>query len=326
MSFSTHTIITPADLAKGTGFAASLKKLKSAPATLVFTLRPPVAAELGWAGHDRIEVAIGDEEHHGLVRLRKSETGTAALTQREAGAGDGKRGGPYFQLNLGFVPMFVDRSEEKRWVLFDQVEDGWVEVVLPAWADETGPRARTERPRLSAGVAALPPPSKPAGKDITARMMGDPPAGRSALATSPPALTRGDARRRAEAQEALDYEPDEAADWNRKAASDNRLADLMQTFALTRSEGRLVDALLDGKLKSRESLHRAAYSDEPTGGPDIKIIDVFISKIRKKLKIRMVEIGTVQGTGYRMEPPMVARVMVLSGAVAPDHVDDGAAA
>jgi hypothetical protein len=187
MSFSTYKVITPADLARGTGLAASLQKTGrgKTQAKLVLTCRPDVAAELGWAAEEMLEVAIGEDEHHGLLRLRPSAEGTARISHRTAGDGRSKRGGPFFMVNLGHVPLFVDRAETKRWVAFDRVDDGWVEIVLPAWADATGPKARADRARLSAGVAAAPLQVTPRAVNVTSAMMGDPPPGRSALAQQP---------------------------------------------------------------------------------------------------------------------------------------------
>jgi hypothetical protein len=322
MSFVTHIVVTHASASKGTGLGVSLQKMGRGKsiARLVVSLRPDLAAQFGWADKDRIEVALGQEEHHGMLRLRKSETGSAELSYRVAG-GSG-HGGPYFNLSLGHVDLYVDRAEPKRWALFEVLEDGWIEIVLPAWADETSP-LKVSRARPSAGLAPVIP-ARPAmsAPALTARMMGDPPAGRSALAQKrvegATELGKGEARRRAEEREAAEHAAAEAAEWNRRAQQDNVLADLMQAFALTGSEARLVRELLDGRMKTRLALHTAAYGDDPQGGPEIKIIDVFISKLRKKLKVKAVEIATVHGQGYRMEAHTIARVLKIIGQ-APDQ-------
>lgn len=53
---------------------------------------------------------------------------------------------------------------------------------------------------------------------------------------------------------------------------------------------------------SRQSLLAALYPIEADEA-DIKIIDVFISKLRKKLKPLGLEISTIWGRGYRFVPP-----------------------
>jgi hypothetical protein len=321
MSFASHTVITHADAAKGTGLGVSLQRTGRGRvrAQLVFSLKPTIAEQFGWVDGDKIEVQIGTDEHHGIIRLRKSEAGSAPLAYRQSG--DGRtRGGPWFRLSLGYTPMFVDRSENKRWVLFEALEEGWIEVVLPAWADETGPKAKADRPRQSAGIAAVARPPAISSGELTSRMMGDPPKGRSALSQQRPTpeLSRGQARQIAQQREAPAYALAEQAEWTRRAAEDNVVADLMAAFSLTSSEARLVRELLDGKLKTRMALHNATYGADPNGGPEISVIDVFISKLRKKLKIKAVEIHTVMGEGYRMESHNIARIMKIIGHPAPD--------
>lgn len=295
----------------GSGFSAALVKMRSAPAALRFFLRISVATQLGWGDGDKLEVAIGDEEHHGLVRLRKAPTGTAEVRIR-------KTVGPasFAQIIIGHVPQFIDRTEKKRWCQFDLVEDGadssdtdaaWVEVVLPSWADET---SGTKRQRVIAPPArplAIAPPAR----SVVSVLAGDPPAGRSALANRGREPTRGQARREAELREVPQHVVAEAAAWNRRAADDAKLAGLCEAFGLTLTEARVVVVLLDGAVHRREAIHDAAYGAEPGGGPELKIIDVFITKIRKKLTTRLVEIKTIRALGYQMEAESVARVMVL---------------
>jgi DNA-binding response OmpR family regulator len=55
------------------------------------------------------------------------------------------------------------------------------------------------------------------------------------------------------------------------------------------------------RVRSRQALLQSLYqldADEP----NIQIIDVFVSKLRKKLKPLGVEIQTVWGRGYRLLP------------------------
>lgn len=325
MAFSTYTVVTrAADLVSG--LAASLKKIKGAPAALTLTLREKVAEGLGWADGDRLQVQLGDGEHHGLIRMRKDADGSAIVKRRVSGDGQ-KRGGPYYAIALGHIPAFVDRSEPKKWCTFEVLEgedEGWIEIVLPSWADETGPAKRN---RL-----ALPGPhSMPLREpvhNVTAQIAGDPPPHRSALALTPPrktpreVLTRGEARRRAEAREEPEMAAAEQEDLQRRVEEVDRIGRIMSTFGLTRQEARLVRALMTAKVSDKEALHRAIYDDDPTGGPEIKIIDVFMVKVRKKLRTALVEIETVWGQGYRMTPENVARLMVLLDGGAPGRAED----
>jgi DNA-binding response OmpR family regulator len=70
---------------------------------------------------------------------------------------------------------------------------------------------------------------------------------------------------------------------------------------LTRQEAGVLEQLRDarGAIVSKESLLSNLYVVEADEA-EIKIIDVFICKLRKKLKPLGVEIGTVWGRGYRL--------------------------
>lgn len=319
MPFITHTVVLKKDLSAGTGFAASLKRLKTAPAALSFTLRERVAAELGWADGMMLSVQLGDGEHHGLVRLKADAAGTAKVVRRVAGNGDGKRGGPYIAIALGHVPQFVNRSEAKRWCQFETVEDGWVEVVLPSWADETGiKRQRIALP--SQATLQIAPPAR------TVHIPGDPPPGRSALdqlkSNGGGGATRGAARRRAEARESVVHADAERQDAEVEQDTLDRLAALAQTFRLTAGEARLLKCLMDGRLKTKAMLLDAASTDSME--VDLKTVDVHVHKLRKKLKGHLVEVETVWGQGYKMDARNIARVMVLVDGGVPGRADDEA--
>lgn len=73
---------------------------------------------------------------------------------------------------------------------------------------------------------------------------------------------------------------------------------------LTRQEFALIEILVaaKGHVRSRERLLDVLYSLQPDDPPEIKIIDVFVCKLRKKLTPLGVEILTVWGQGYRLVP------------------------
>jgi len=175
------TFIVPSKTLDGTGIAVSLKKMGKGNASLGMTFRPAVVDGLGWHDGDKCEVAIGEDEHHGLIRLRPNPGGSAEIKLRQAGNAKGKRGGPYFAITLGHVEAFVNRSEPKRWVQFEVVDDGWLEIVLPRWADETGPKGHSRERVAPPAPLLVPPAPKPTGEQITRRLAGDPDPGRSAL-------------------------------------------------------------------------------------------------------------------------------------------------
>lgn len=160
-------IMKPATV--GTGVKVSLAKVRGNTAKMKFSFSEQVAKALGWEKGDKIEVLIGNGEHHGIIRLRKNNSvGDAELIHRKANKGD------YYQLALGNQPMFIDRTEQSRWCQFEKVEDGYVEIVLPRWADETAPAKKP----LPSPIMAKPAPQPMRGGAVTSTLMGDPPAGR----------------------------------------------------------------------------------------------------------------------------------------------------
>lgn len=53
-------------------------------------------------------------------------------------------------------------------------------------------------------------------------------------------------------------------------------------------------------MASKQSIMMAMYCDRIDEDPEIKIVDVFICKLRKKLKPFGVSIGTIWGQGYSL--------------------------
>lgn len=165
----------------GTGIKVSLKRTNKTSARMSLILSDAVAKQVDWQDGAKLEVLIGDGEHHGLLRLRKNNSAGEAIVQRRETAK-----GAWFGVKLGHQPAFVDRSEPTRWCQWEMVEDGWVEIVLPKWADETKPGRRegavrsltvggvTKTLHANPGTTAL----SARKQTVTAGLMGDPPAGR----------------------------------------------------------------------------------------------------------------------------------------------------
>lgn len=64
---------------------------------------------------------------------------------------------------------------------------------------------------------------------------------------------------------------------------------------MTQAEGRILTALLAHERLTREALYTISGSQADDGG---KIIDVYICRIRKKIKPLGLEIHTIWGEGY----------------------------
>ena len=72
-------------------------------------------------------------------------------------------------------------------------------------------------------------------------------------------------------------------------------------WRLTTSEARVLACLLARTFCTKDTLMAALYRDDGRDEPEIKIVDVFICKVRKKLKPFGVFIDTVWGQGYRLD-------------------------
>lgn len=71
-------------------------------------------------------------------------------------------------------------------------------------------------------------------------------------------------------------------------------------WGLTKNEGRLLGVLLERELVTKDTAMAALYRDRGESEPEIKIVDVFICKARKKLKPFGIAIDTRWGVGYSM--------------------------
>lgn len=71
-------------------------------------------------------------------------------------------------------------------------------------------------------------------------------------------------------------------------------------WRLTGSETRLFGHLLARDVATKASIMSALYEPGVNDEPEIKIVDVFVCKLRKKLAPFGIEIATLWGMGYRM--------------------------
>jgi two-component system, cell cycle response regulator CtrA len=78
-------------------------------------------------------------------------------------------------------------------------------------------------------------------------------------------------------------------------------------FRLTAQETKMLGRLLKGGLVTKEAFMATLYRDYWKEEAEIKIVDVYICKLRRKLKPFHMEIETIWGTGYFMPPQSIAR-------------------
>lgn len=84
-------------------------------------------------------------------------------------------------------------------------------------------------------------------------------------------------------------------------------------FDLTRSEAAMFGVLLSNRAPRKETFMAALYSLNPDEPPEIKIVDVFVCKMRKKLKPFGIDIKTNWGESYEMPEQSKARARELMG-------------
>ena len=82
-------------------------------------------------------------------------------------------------------------------------------------------------------------------------------------------------------------------------------------FGLSRSEGTIFGLLVKNPLVTKEMALSGLYLHKQDEA-EIKIVDVYVCKIRKKLKAWDIQVETVWGQGYRLAPasrPIVEGIM-----------------
>jgi two-component system cell cycle response regulator CtrA len=85
-------------------------------------------------------------------------------------------------------------------------------------------------------------------------------------------------------------------------------------FGLTKSEAIMFGVLLNNRAPRKETFMTAVFSDRIDDPPEQKIIDVWMCKIRKKLKPYGIEIETCWGVGYAMSEACKMRARQLMAA------------
>lgn len=117
-------------------------------ATLQITLAGRIRDAMALHGTARIAVLMGEGEHHGLIRIRVAREGDeAALTVAPTKSVHKTE---FYRLRLGAVEQYRSEPAKAEAVNWEQLDDGWIEIALPAWADET-------RPKPKERVSAVPP-------------------------------------------------------------------------------------------------------------------------------------------------------------------------
>ncbi len=81
-------------------------------------------------------------------------------------------------------------------------------------------------------------------------------------------------------------------------------------WSLTRSEVTMFQTLVTLELATKDAMLTALYSDRAGDEPEPRIVDVYLCKMRKKLRTFGVEIRTLWGRGYCLDPAVRAQFKV----------------
>lgn len=73
---------------------------------------------------------------------------------------------------------------------------------------------------------------------------------------------------------------------------------LQEGFGLTPKEADFLYLFSDGKPHTKLQILKSIYADRPNDAPEIKIIDVYLCKMRKKVNRFGIEFETIWGGGY----------------------------
>lgn len=89
-------------------------------------------------------------------------------------------------------------------------------------------------------------------------------------------------------------------------------------YQLTQTEAAILGALVAVERCSKEHMWQALYMNRSTSEmPEIKIIDVLVCKLRRKVRPFGVEIDTLYGYGYRLLPDTRAALAAYEDGPAP---------
>jgi hypothetical protein len=182
MAFVPLVLQSKAVLFDATGVKATLAKYRGGPAQLTLSITCPASSQAKLKGGKKVEILIGTGSDHGVLKIRNSDVGQVESVEKKGA----KSANPSHTLRLGHQAAFVDRAEKAQSCTWEMV-DGWLEVVLPKWADETHP-SKQPKPKATMVPGCVPayePRRAARGKrNVTADLMGDPKPGRSALSTA----------------------------------------------------------------------------------------------------------------------------------------------
>lgn len=286
MPFVPH-IVDDSPTAGISGLSVALKKGKRDRATrMIVFLTERVSTELAWPVGTLLEVQIGTDSDHGLIRLRNNVNATDGAKVVAAGKGKFAR----IEVSLGHVPGFVDRDERRVPCWYERVEHDFVEIVLPPWAEETHPT----KPKVAVPVIE-PRPIVAVKRPVLGRRMtaipnfGDPPRERSALVAG--------AAKRMQEQEALKLAEAEGRRASEAASRAGELPiDGKGGKKVSTAMAKVLNRLLDGAVHDLDDLYKAMGSSAAT----TQIVRTTVSLNKAVLRARGIILTSISGVGYQL--------------------------
>lgn len=166
MPFETLSKIEGTGTAKALARASLAKAKLAVRSRLVVCVEPEVMQQIGTDKNSKFVVMVGTGSELGFIRLQRNNS--AGIVQpRKPPKGETA------VFNLGYVNGMPNRREKSTPCMVEVIDAVTIEVRLPKWLD---------RPVAAAPAAIAPrPPVSTYGRPVTSSVMGDPPAGRSAL-------------------------------------------------------------------------------------------------------------------------------------------------
>lgn len=107
--------------------------------------------------------------------------------------------------------------------------------------------------------------------------------------------------------------------------SDSRVLLIKDRFKVTLSQARLLASLADGRMHSKRGIYEFVYHDDFDNPPEMRIIDVFMSNVRKKVRPYGLAIETVHGAGYRLNDAGLMEKVLAGEISAQEPANDGKA-
>lgn len=302
MPFKLH-VVDDSPTAGVSGLSVALKKGKrDAVAKMIVYLTEKVSTEFNWPVGTKLEVHIGTETDHGLLRLRKNAEADGGATVVSAGKGKFAS----IEVSLGFVPGFVDRDEPRQPCKYEDVGDGFVEIVLPSWSDETHPTKPNVA--LPPVVTTREPLVTVKQRPILGRRMtsvpkfGDPPLDRSALVAG--------AAKRMEEQKRLQLAAEEGRRASEAASRAGELPIEAKAPAtkVPSAMVKILARLLDGQVHDLDELYQAMGSKAAS----TQIVRTTVSLSKAALRSHGIVLTSISGVGYQLteESIKAARAVV----------------